>query len=144
MDKTFPSDKEPQRAVARNTPVRRALLDLLEQAREPLTAAEILEALAARALPVNKTTVYRQLDILTEEGRVNMLAFGMDGKRYETNRGEAHPHLLCTRCGHVECLPSEEELETYQQRIAAEHGFSAQRCSLEVYGICDACQKGTD
>jgi len=128
---------------SRNTLVRRMLLALFESADHPLTAREIRIALAERDLRVNKTTIYRQLDTLSDQGYIAALSLGTDGKRYEINQGCAHPHLLCMQCGRIECLPVAEEFIDQQRIIAREHGFTAERCSLEFYGVCDICQKGT-
>jgi Fe2+ or Zn2+ uptake regulation protein len=127
---------------ARNTLVRRMLLALFESADHPLTAREICVALAQRDLRVNKTTIYRQLDTLSDQGYIAELSLGTDGKRYEINQGCAHPHLLCRQCGRIECLPVAKEFIDQQRSIAEEHGFTAERCSLEFYGVCNVCQKG--
>ncbi len=129
---------------SRNTLVRRMMLSLFDTIDHPLTAAEVGIALERHDLHVNKTTIYRQLDALSNEGYITALSFGTDGKRYEANHGGVHPHLLCTQCGRIECLPIAAELIDQQRSIAERHGFRAERCSLEFYGICINCQEGTE
>jgi len=54
---------------------------------------------AARRLRMNKTTVYRALDLLLESGLV-IEHRGADGRaQYEPASRGRHSHLLCRRCG---------------------------------------------
>ncbi len=126
----------------RNTPVRRALVSLFQEANHPYSAVEVRGYLADRGLTVNKTTVYRQLETMTSEGLISTIDLGEGKKRYEACHGnEAHPHLICTRCGAIECLPVDDNLLKFSKRSADSRGFQLQGFSLELYGLCSHCRK---
>ena len=139
---------EPERTVIqdtaskmRNTPIRRCLLETVESASAPLSATDFMAELDAHGLAANKTTVYRQLDSLVSQGLLVKLDLGDGKKRYEKASGNCgHPHLLCTKCGRVTCLPVDDDLTSCQREVARKNGFVFQGCSLELYGVCGLCQ----
>ena len=70
-----------------------------------------------------------------------MVDLGEGMRRYEARRdGGEHPHLLCTRCGGVECLAADDVLAKRVRVLAAEHGFTIEGYALELYGICGTCK----
>lgn len=110
-----------------------------------MAAGELIEALSKDGVSPNKTTVYRQLEALVAQGVVNDIDLGEGKRRYEMDHGNgAHPHLLCTRCGRIECLPVDEEFSTYMKRIAHGHHFELAGCTVELFGLCPACQKASN
>ncbi len=54
--------------------------------------------------------------------------------------GEHHDHLICTKCGRIQefYVPS---LEKLQEEIARNYGFKPLEHRLEIYGLCEQCQK---
>src|ERR1043165_1468551 len=72
------------------TPQRRAVLSVVSESSEHLTAGEIFEA-ARRALPsISFATVYNSLKYLKESGLIREIHFGKASSRYdgETSRSE--------------------------------------------------------
>jgi Fur family transcriptional regulator, ferric uptake regulator len=57
------------------------------------------------------------------------------------NRGGHHDHLVCVRCGRVVEF-FEAAIETRQEAIAREHGFTIEDHSLVIYGVCADCRPG--
>ncbi|MEI2734956.1 MAG: transcriptional repressor [Rhodoblastus sp.] len=92
-------------AAARLTPGRKAVLDILESARRPIGAYEMIDILAASAgrRPA-PTQVYRALDFLVEQGLVHRLAsrnaYLACGHGHEASEPVAF--LICDGCGHVD------------------------------------------
>ena len=119
------------------TPRRRAVLQVVNESAEHLTAGEIYEA-ARRVLPtISFATVYNSLRFLSEAGLVREISFGKASSRYdrETRR---HDHAVCTRCGRL----SDFELgETAQlMRAAARRtGFRPESIHLTLTGLCPGC-----
>lgn len=109
-----------------------------------LKVEDLLEKVRALDPQVSLATVYRTMKLLTECGLASPRQFGDGHTRYEPSEdGEQHhDHLICTRCGLiVEFLnPHIEEL---QDRVAAEKGFIVTRHKMELYGLCEACQRGS-
>lgn len=124
----------------RLTKIRTAVIEILAGAPEPLLVEDLQEQLAARGLRPNKTTVYRELDFLLEQGLVVEVEFGEGKKRYETF-GEHHHHLICTECKKVTGVHVEEgELTRQEKEFASTHGFTVQRHMLEFFGTCKDCR----
>ncbi|MFT4096025.1 MAG: transcriptional repressor [Rhodoblastus sp.] len=129
-------------AVAgRLTPGRRAVLDILEQARRPVGAYEMIELLASaggrRPAP---TQVYRSLDFLVEQGLVHRLAsrnaFLACGHGHAASEPVAF--LICDACGHVDEATS-PALSADVADVAGSKGFAPRAQIIEIAGRCAAC-----
>jgi Fur family peroxide stress response transcriptional regulator len=62
------------------------------------------------------------------------------GNRYDGNRPEPHPHLICTKCERI-IDPDLESLADMTRELVAETGFKIINHRLDFFGICPACQK---
>ena len=77
--------------------------------------------------------------VAEESDMVTSLSFGAQGKKYELGAKDHHDHLICTQCGSITEFV-DEEIEERQQKIADALGFKMQEHSMQIYGICKACQ----
>jgi Fur family transcriptional regulator, ferric uptake regulator len=122
------------------TNVRKEVVVMFSQADKPLTAKELHKALKTIGLSVNKTTVYRELQFLTDEGYLVEVHLNPKEASYESTDLIHHHHLICEICGKIDnvtnCLA--EELET---DVLKKKGFKIVRHSLEFYGTCADCSK---
>ena len=85
-------------------------------------------------------TVYRALSFLEEVDLITSITFGTDGKKYESNSKSHHDHLICTTCGKiVEFM--DDDIEKRQDKIAKKNNFKISSHSMQLYGICENCQK---
>ncbi len=120
------------------TPQRRLIIDIIHDSEEHLTAEEILDYVRARMPGVNKSTVYRTLELLEELGCVFKSELGDRFIYHHAEEGHHH-HLVCQTCGRsLECdeglfLPVERALD-------AEYGFQAEFKHMLVNGICRDCR----
>ena len=127
----------------RNTPRKRALLEVLEGADGFLSAAELhgrLRAqLAAQGLRVGITTVYNQLRRLAATGAVDTL-HGDDGEtRYWLPRRDAHHHyLVCRSCARALEIVA-DPVEEWAEAVGATVGFREVTHTFELFGLCDRC-----
>ncbi len=126
-------------AGLRSTGPRVAVLGSLSAASTPRSHGDIAEALAP--LGYDRATIYRNLMDLTQAGLVTRTDLGDHVWRFELRRGGAehtqeHPHLVCTDCGDVSCLP---EVEV---KIVARPGARRPAGALEVQlkGLCEKCE----
>ena len=125
-----------------NTKNRELLTQYLrETAGRHVTVQEICDHFKGR---MGTTTVYRQLDRLVEDGRVNKyLLDGASGAYFEyvdqSHCGDtACFHCKCEKCGrliHLHC----DELAGIQHHILAHHGFKVDSLKTVFYGICESC-----
>ena len=126
-----------------NTRGREQLVDfLLNNTDRQLTAEEITSALGDGNDGASKSSVYRRLASLCEEGSVRKFrAEGQNSFVYQyIGAGDCqhHFHLKCVRCGelvHLACHLSDELLE----HISAEHHFKIDSGRSILYGLCSNC-----
>lgn len=109
-----------------------------------LSAADVFSILRDGGVDVNLTTVYRNLDRMTEEGVLLRFSDTGGGAKYKYSgeRGEClfHIHAKCTECGellHLDCGFMEKLCEHTKE----EHGFSISAQSTMLFGICKKCSK---
>ena len=123
---------------------REVILETLYNSDEHLTP-EALHHLIQDKQPDLKTgiaTVYRTLALLEDSNVVTSLSFGAQGKKYELGAKEHHDHLICTECGKITEFV-DEDIEKRQHAITEQLGFKMIEHSMQIYGICSACQKNS-
>ncbi len=125
----------------RITPIRTALLDILAKSHEPKSPQELLAALAKRGFKANKTTVYRQLEVLLPYSIIHEVNFADRTKRYElVNESGHHHHMVCLQCQRIEDVSFPTDLAEQEKAILKNHKFKVLQHSLEFFGICKTCQ----
>ncbi len=122
------------------TEQREIVLNILISASEHLSAEEIYNEIKKQHSDTNIgiATVYRALSFLEEVDLITSIAFGSDGKKYESNAKAHHDHLICTSCGEIiEFM--DNEIEKRQNKIAKKNNFKIQSHSMQLYGTCQKC-----
>ncbi|MCX6779609.1 MAG: transcriptional repressor [Candidatus Magasanikbacteria bacterium] len=132
--------KELKKTGERITPIRRALLENFCNHPKPQTPQELLSYLEKKGLMANKTTVYRQLEILVQLGLIKEINFSDRSKRYEMASKEHHHHLICQNCKKVEDINLDNDLDKQEKKIWQKHHFKVLQHSLEFFGLCSKCQ----
>lgn len=129
-----------RRQGARLTALRRRVLELVWKGHEPVGAYALLDALRAEGRPAAPPTVYRALDFLLDQGLIHRI------ERVNAFVGCPRPEishigqfLLCTECGTVAELDDPTVGEVVAVSAAAQ-GFSVTRQTIEIEGVCRACQ----
>ncbi|MFN7160559.1 MAG: Fur family transcriptional regulator [Candidatus Gracilibacteria bacterium] len=125
----------------RMTKTRESILKILSHHKEPISVPEILECLSHEDINVNKTTAYRELDFLLEQGFIQELDFGDRKKRYELSERDHHHHLICENCTSVQDIALDEDLKKEEEIIKKSTGFQVKRHALEFFGLCEKCRK---
>ncbi|AXX87916.1 MULTISPECIES: Fur family transcriptional regulator [Malaciobacter] len=124
------------------TEQREIVLDILINAEDHLSAEDVYNQIKTKYSDSNIgiATVYRALGFLEEVNLITSIAFGTEGKKYESNAKSHHDHLICTSCGKiVEFL--DDEIEKRQDRIAKKNKFKITSHSMQLYGTCKDCQE---
>lgn len=122
----------------RATPQRLVILGALEQGRH-LSADEILSRVEGSIPGLNRSTVYRNLELLRDLGLVSETDLGNGTREYELTE-ERHHHLVCRSCGHQWELP-DAAVSPLRERIAADYGFIPSIDHLAVFGLCATCRE---
>ena len=147
-------------AGMRSTRATRAMLALLRsQSEQRWTAAEVEAALARVGVAVNRVTVFRALDRLTQAGlllrkvdddRLTRYQWVKEGAAQPASRAAAAPHPdapLRWRC--TQCLASRAvEMDAPAQRawrvLAGRLNAGDTLQAIELTGLCDMCSPAAD
>ncbi len=136
-----PQESEDSRAVellreasTRVTVGRIAILELLLRCKDPLSAAEVHEALDVRA--PDRVTIYRSLEALAERGLISIVVATDRIRRYVIRRtsGEARVRFRCSVCKGITVLPA------VLPELPALSNCSIERQTLNVAGVCSGCR----
>lgn len=125
----------------RITRLRRALLQVLTEASQPLSVQAMDERLTQQGVQVNKTTIYREIDFLEDQKLVHAVQFQEDLKRYELSH-DHHHHLVCVKCGKIEDIKIkdfEDFFPALKQKLKTGQKFHLAHHSLELFGFCETC-----
>ena len=125
-------------AARRNTQQKEIIRHTLCRMRCHPTAGEVFEAVRVDHPTISRSTVYRVLGQLTEEGEVLRLHLAGEDERYDGDNSR-HSHVRCTRCGAVADIPAVEMGEP-----ADTAGYLLTGCAVEYAGLCPACQSGQE
>ena len=117
---------------------RRLILQGLLEMKPWSTAQELFTYVAAHNQKVNFSTIYRNLDLLTELGILCRINVTNDPHCYALNLEESrHHHLVCKSCRKVcpiDFCPLSRLAPVDLQN------FSNLECDFTIYGICEDCQ----
>ena len=122
-------------AVKRKTKSVKMILDAFSNTSNALSVVGLIKQFEAE---MNKTTVYRILERLEEEGALHSFV-GKDGLKWVAKKVESseietdnHPHFQCEECGKSECLPVNYSIPNLPNiKVNAAH--------LILIGACQEC-----
>jgi Fur family ferric uptake transcriptional regulator len=87
---------------------------------------------------VDRSTVYRTLELLRDMGLVSQVQVAGDPNQYELAVRSPHHHLVCKGCRRVFDVDA-SEVEGFRQRLLDRHGFVADIDHLVLEGYCGEC-----
>ncbi len=125
---------------ARLTPVRRRVLEILLEAHRALGAYEVLERLAADGYGNQPPVAYRALDFLVEQGLAHRID-RLNAFMACTHPADAHNPVffICRHC-HTVAEAAGPLVRAAVADTASGIGFVVERLTVEVSGLCPACQ----
>jgi Fe2+ or Zn2+ uptake regulation protein len=123
------------------TPQRMAIYDVLLETNAHICAEHILDKARARhpGRRMNKTTVYRTLDILLSLGLVYEMKRDDGRAQYEHTLRGPHGHLICRRCERIEDLDL-TVAAMVQASINRRYGFQVDLVGHALPGLCSRCR----
>jgi Fur family ferric uptake transcriptional regulator len=127
----------------RLTPQRESVLAVICDSEAHLTADEILRRVRMRYPYLNKSAVYRSLDLLTQIGLVTQTDLGQGHAQYELHQHPHHHHLICRNCGAVSQV-DHESFQPLEKRLRQKYGFQADLGHFAVFGVCRKCLQGKE
>ena len=121
----------------RMTRQRRKILKVLKEAECHPTADWIYEQVKKEIPNISLGTVYRNLNVLQEMGKIMELNYGSDYSRFDGNP-KNHYHFNCVECGKVMDVDMEVE-EELNKRVAELIGGEVDYHRTEFFGKCSEC-----
>ena len=124
----------------RATPQRLLILGAFANPGEHLNAEEVYERVGPLAPAVNRSTVYRTLELFRDLGLISETDLGGGVRHFALVDDHRHHHLICRNCGTM--LEIDDELIA-PIRIAAEerYGFEVTIDHLALFGWCAVCRE---
>jgi Fur family peroxide stress response transcriptional regulator len=86
---------------------------------------------------ISLATVYKNIKTFVDSGLLREVSLHHGSARLETNMAPHH-HLVCIQCKAIVDL-DDEDLEPVRLKKKPPRGFSVQRYSVEVIGVCPRC-----
>ncbi|MGI6190006.1 MAG: transcriptional repressor [Clostridiales bacterium] len=119
------------------TKQREAIIKVLDSLEENLaTAQHIFEKVTETNPGTNFSTVYRNLDLLVQEGILRKTSLGHEASYYELVTNDTHHHhMICKECGKIRCI----DYCPIKDIPLQEDGFVPVDHRLEIYGFCKEC-----
>jgi Fur family transcriptional regulator, peroxide stress response regulator len=128
-----------KKKIYRRSKQRQRILELLKSTGSHPTANWVYDQLRKEYPSLSMGNVYRNLNILVEQGLVKSLDFGSTFDRFDAN-ATPHYHLICENCGSIIDLemPIENELN---DKVNKATDFSISYHNIQFYGLCSKCPK---
>ncbi|MFI6820486.1 Fur family transcriptional regulator [Micromonospora sp. NPDC050187] len=127
--------------AVRNTRQRTAVSALLAELEGFHSAQDLHAMLRDRGERVGLTTVYRTLQGLADAGEIDVMRPPGGEHLYRRCSEGHHHHLVCRSCGRTVEVAG-PAVETWADRVAAQHGYSDVSHTLEIFGTCPSCAAG--
>jgi Fur family ferric uptake transcriptional regulator len=117
---------------------RRVILEELRKVKTHPTADEVYEMVRLRIPHISLGTVYRNLEILSQNGYAMQLDMCGSQMRFDGN-AQNHYHTRCTKCGKIDDLPI-EPIHEIENLIKSLSDYNIHDYRLEFLGICSSCE----
>jgi Fur family ferric uptake transcriptional regulator len=130
-----------QRGI-RMTQQRRAILRVMETATKHLDAAQLLRKAQRLDATVDRSTVYRTLQMLKRQGLIDeldLMHIHGEGHYYERKLNRDHIHMACLRCGKIMEFVS-DVFDKLKRQVERDCSFQIVVSRLEIGGYCSACR----
>ena len=126
-------------AGVRLTGPRREIAALIAKRNGHFTAADLIADASKRRLGVGRATIFRLLDLLTEQGLVERVDLPDGRHAYVRCEPSHHHHLVCVACGAIAEV-DDCGIDAVTAEAARRSGFEIQSHRLELFGRCPRCK----
>ncbi len=104
---------------------------------------EVYASVKQRIPSISLATVYKNIHLFVQSGVLRELSMHHGTLRVEMNK-DPHHHLVCSVCKRVTDVEHDElgfdRLGGDEPRMRLASGFVVERVSVDVIGVCSACQ----
>lgn len=116
---------------------RERIYEYLVASEEHPSAEMVYEALKEEIKGLSLGTVYRNLRLLEDLGKVRRVTSFQNIERYDACCGD-HVHFLCTNCGCIVDVP-DADVDKIREATALGKGYSLSQINLTLSGLCPNC-----
>ena len=114
------------------------IVDVIHDAKGHLTAEEIIGHVQAKMPGVNKSTIYRTLELLEQAGCVYKSELGEEFIYHHAEEGHHH-HLVCRQYGkNIDC--DENLFALVQRSLREKYNFRVEFKHIVMSGVCGECK----
>ena len=122
--------------IVRKTKSLELVLNEFQSLKTAISVIDIIKKLNSK---LNKTTIYRILEKLEDDGIVHSF-LGKNGIKWyakcrncsKSNHSDVHPHFECIDCGKIDCLTVEVKIPSIPNR-------EVRSSQILFQGICESC-----
>ncbi len=107
-----------------------------------MSAQDIHADLRQRGESIGLATVYRTLQIMVEDGEIDVLRTDDGEQSFRRCGSSHHHHLVCRGCGRTAEV-KDRPVARWADKIGAEHGFVDIEHQVEVFGTCAQCHSSS-
>ncbi len=125
----------------RLTPQRLELVRLIAASEGHPSATQLYNRVKGQFPTISHATVYKTLALLKDMGQVLEIDLH-DDSRYDGNRPQPHPHLICIECNKI----IDGDADFYPaliRNLEQSSGYMIVRSQISFYGLCPDCKKGS-
>ena len=126
----------------RNTVQKELVLKAVRELKCHAAAEEVFERVRESCPSVSRGTVYRNLNVLAEEGSLLKVEVPGDADRYD-HFTQPHYHARCIRCGKVFDVEM-DVISDMGERVRGPKGFTFLGWDVVFKGICPECGAAAD
>ena len=117
---------------------RDAILECICSTNEHPSADWVYEHVKEIVPDISLATVYRNLNLFKEQGKIMSLGTVKGVERFDGNT-DPHVHFICTGCGRVLDLHGMKVPEELNNAASRESGGQVISCQLNFTGLCENC-----
>lgn len=122
----------------RNTVQKELVLGAVQSLRSHVTADMVYQFVVKDHPSVGKGTVYRNLNILAEEGAIKRILISNGSDRYDFTTAD-HYHVQCVECEELFDVDM-DYIPDMESKIHDTHGIQFLDYDILFHGICKDCQ----
>jgi len=123
--------------MQRKTLQRQIILDTVIKLKTHPAIEEVYTGIQKEYPSISKTTVYRNLRQLAENGAIREVSLPNDIERYDS-RTDQHYHFRCRNCGIVFDIDI-EYMTGINSAVQKMYGFQVDNHELVFLGVCSKC-----